>query len=184
MTETNLPLWPNSRFTLIGPLDYVVLQFNVDWLRHIAAILDSKGDLGDLSPHRWNVARCLSSLADAPAALKELNRYADRAPPSVRGLNVAVHCLAVEELHGRHAGSRVSKAWNVSAATVKDYLKVHRKVARHELEQLIRLRSEREASRRELLTALDADMRYRATLPWMQARKTPRKTKKYSQSRK
>ena len=184
MNDPNPPLWPNLRITLYGPLDYVVTQFTDDWLHHVATILDSKGDLGDLSPHRWSVARCLSHLADTPAALKELNRYSDRAPRNVRGLNIAVHCLAVKELHGRHAGSRVSKAWKVSAATVKDYLKVHRKAARQELEQLIRLRPEREESRREFLTALDADMRYRATLPWMQARKIPRKTKKSSGSRK
>lgn len=174
------PLWPSLGFERIGALDYGVMQFEAEWLNSVAARLqDDSGQSGvcpTLGPLRWSVGECLRRLADTPAALKQLNHHLDRAPQSVRGLNKALHYLAIYEHNRNSANARaaVAHAWGGKEKSVKDLRRKYGKAAGMELERIVTLvtsRPHQQWTRDRVLRALDSDLVARAKLPWFAARK-------------
>lgn len=172
------PLWPKLGFLQLGALDYGVMQFDTDWLLKAAERLhDASAACQALGALRWSVGECLRRLAEAPAARKELNHYLERAPQSVRGLNIAVHYLASSELNGKSASAQlhVARAWSMKEPTVKDLNRKYGKRARPELEAAVKLvmsRPQHTWTRSQVLEAFDADMTSRAQLPWFNARRS------------
>jgi hypothetical protein len=161
-----------------GALDYSVMLIDATWLEFAAHLIESKNEIG--SP-RHDIACCLRKLAATPAALKELNRYRQRAPQAVRALNIAVHYLACKELLGKSDAAllAVAQVWKGKESTVKDANRKFGKQAQSELRSLVKLSMvEKFKTKEDVLSALVADMADRVNLDWMIPRKKPRKNRR------
>ena len=176
-------LWPNLGFVRVGALDYHVRQYDAEWLRHVAERVQQSGQ--SLGPQQWMVETCLRDLASSTAAIKELNKYTTRAPQPLRGLNIAVHYLANKEIVGKrlakNALADVATAWSMKPSAVKDLNGLFAQKASEELEVLVKLctsRPHQSWDRRDVLAAIDADMRHRAQrLDWLAIRRKSGKRK-------
>jgi hypothetical protein len=181
-TEAVVELWPKLGFSRIGELDYWVPQYDAEWAAEAARRLLAGEPLG---PMQYGAALFFQRAADMPAVLKEINHYLERAPSSLRQLNIAVHYLARQELVGKRQAKRVlayvAKAWRIKESTVKDAVTDRGRDAKAALEELLRFYLTRpgvSASRSDALQKIDADMCFRATLSWFTAREKPKRSKK------
>ena len=190
------PLWPNLGFERIGELDYIVVQYDAEWLRCIGKRLQAGEPLAGAPrceqskvvrgprPLEWNIGQCLLDLGNNAAALRELNNYSDRSAQT-RELNMAVHFAARWELFGKSrtyaakARGEVIGAWKAEDASVKDAWLNRRKEAQQSIENIVGLRDDdaNRWSRQKTLTALCADMRIRACANWAQKVKRQRRRK-------
>jgi HPt (histidine-containing phosphotransfer) domain-containing protein len=172
-------LWPRLGFKFDGALDYLVPQYDAEWLEHAAKQLQ----VTPARPLDHAIGTCLLQLADTPAALKQLNQYLQRAPQKVRALNVAVHYRTHRDLVGKGKSKKslghVARTWGMKDRSVKDAHRKYGKAAARQLAQLVAdcTTRQNELEPQEVLAALDADMRARARLPWFKPRKRLRKNR-------
>ncbi len=190
--ETRLPvdapteaprLWPRLGFVNVGPLDYLVPQYDVAWLTHNAHQLQTD----PRRPTDWNIGQFLRQIAETPAAIKELNRCLERAPESIRALNIAVHFRAKRESGEtfKKALYQVALTWNCAEGTVKAADRDHGRAARSELDALVQLVEKSRGSQRlAILAMLWDDMADRAKLSWFAARKPATKKQVKNRRRK
>jgi hypothetical protein len=179
-----LTLWPRLGFVRLGSLDYQVPQYSSAWLAAAAKRLQSQPGDPTYQPHGpidHAIGSCLAQLAATPAALKKLNEYSERAPQSVRALNVALHYRVRRELDGKGQNKKsrggVAQAWRMarSGSSVKDANRKYGVAAAKEMTRVIKLCASRPMTRLEVLEALDADLRKRAWLPWFKLPNVKRK---------
>lgn len=172
--------WPRMKFSQFGSLEYLVPQFDPGWCQYMAQKIRSDEPLNPAVRHI--IGECLLKLADTQRALDELNHHLERAPESIRALNIAVHYLALRELLGKgkssQARGRVADAWSIRDATVKKAV-TGQQSAQQEYERLISFGlSQHQArglatTRAEMIEMIQLDMCDRARLPWFSHRKAP-----------
>jgi hypothetical protein len=172
--------WPRMKFSQFGSLEYLIPQFDPEWCQYMARKIISDEPLNAAVRHI--IGECLLKLGETPRALDELNHHLDRAPESIRALNIAIHYLALRELLGKgkssQARGRVADAWSIKDATVKKAVTAQTS-AHQEYGRLISfgLRQHRAralaTTRAEIIEMIQLDMCDRAILPWFSHRKAP-----------
>jgi hypothetical protein len=147
-------------------LEYVVPEWDAEWLLHVAARMESGQPLGPLV---YDAAACFRQLAKTADAIKAINRPRPRTPGPVLRLNRAVHYRVRLRLLGRkqvkRARSEVAATWHTAAATIKDDYGDFGKEARRIIARIITQRQWESRDRDSVFEDLDGDMTDRAG--WM-----------------
>jgi hypothetical protein len=172
--------WPALDLYTIDGLDHVTAEYDADVLKLAASMIEAG------KPLEQEMAL---AVAGALRELAEPSRHPDITPQPVRALNLAVHFLAAKELEqtgGKAAAAlkHVSDTWHMPQPTVQDLITTRRADASGVLENIIADRiAHGFASRADVLTALDSDMRWRAGSETI-TRPAPHKTRQKKTSRK
>lgn len=170
--------WPSLGLHTIDELDQVTPEFDAEVLLEAVAALEAGAKLDkELS---LAAAAALRSIA-------EPSRHPGITPQPIRALNVAVHYLASKELHGKSdaAFKHVADVWGISPAAAQALNAAARIDAPRVLEWVVgnRLAHGGFRERKDVLTALDADMQWRAGSETI-TRPAPHKTRQKKTSRK
>jgi hypothetical protein len=127
--STDTARWPRLKFSVHPVLDWCETQYSAARLVEIADAVQKthaiEGRTAEGLQGMWNFAieQVLRKLAETPAALKKMNRRRTTLPNRVKGLNRAVHFhvrMALKPGRRKDALAHVAKAWDRSAAHVKD----------------------------------------------------------------
>jgi hypothetical protein len=170
--------WPALDLYTIDGLDHVTAEYDADVLKLAASMIEAG------KPLEQEMAL---AVAGALRELAEPSRHPDITPQPIRALNIAVHYLASKELHGKSdaAFKHVADVWGISPAAAQDLNASGRTDAPRVLEWIAgnRLTHGGFSTREDVLTALDADMQWRAGAAIV-TRPAPHKTRQKKTSRK
>jgi len=113
--------WPRLGYNVIGQLDYMVPQYDAQWLLDAAALIQP---FETQDRRLLSVSECLRKIAETPAAIKELNHHRPLAPREIVALNRAVHYRVYLERLGKNQEKRaratIADVWHVAEPTIRD----------------------------------------------------------------
>jgi hypothetical protein len=170
--------WPALDLYTIDGLDHVTAEYDADVLKLAAAMIEAGKPLDQ---------EMAFAVAGALREIAEPSRHPDITPQPVRALNIAVHYLARKELDKKSASAfgHVAGVWGISQATAQDLNASGRADAPGLLEWIVenRLAHGGFGERKDVLTALDLDMQWRAGSETI-TRPAPHKIRQKKTSRK
>jgi hypothetical protein len=185
---TATPLaWPNLGYVRLGTLDHLVLEITPADLRYAASVVES------LFQHVSApvIAEVLRHFADTPSAIKAANPYKRHTPDphtphAILGLWRALHYYVSRELYpdkrrGKVLGI-VADIWApVKDRTIEADIGKHSARAKQQLDLLVGMGAERGKDRRQVIAALDLDLKLKAAQePKRDARKSKKSARKKS----